>query len=70
MQDLPFSKKTVHIFFSTVNGAFYRIDNIFIYKSNLHKSTSARVTPHILSDYSDIKVEIIHKKKIWRSTKI
>ena len=52
-----------HTFFSSVYGAFSRIDHILGHKSNLSKFKKIEIVSSILSNYNVMRLDINYKKK-------
>ena len=57
-----------HIFFSSAQGTFSRIDQILGHKSNLSKFKKIEITSNIFSDHSAIRLDISYKKKTVKNT--
>ena len=73
--DLTNRFRTLHLkaaentFFSSAHGTFSRIDHILGHKSALSKYKKIKIIPCIFSDHNAMKLEINHKKKIWKGNK-
>ena len=61
-------KAAEYTFFSSAHGMFSRIDHILGHKSALTKYKKIEIIPRIFSDHNAMKLEINHKKKIWKVT--
>ena len=57
-------------FFSTAHGTFSRTDHILSHKSNLSKFNKIEIISNIFSNHKAIRLEINHKKKTMRITKL
>ena len=62
-------KAAEYTFFSSAHGMFSRIDHILGHKSALSKYKKIEIIPCIVSDHNAMKLEINHKKKIWKGNK-
>ena len=62
-------KAVEYTFFSSAHGTFSRIDHIFGHKSSLNKYKKIKIIPGIFSDHNTMKLEINHKKKLWKGNK-
>jgi endonuclease/exonuclease/phosphatase family metal-dependent hydrolase len=49
------------IFFSSAHGTFSKIDHILVHKENLNKYKKTEITPCILSDHNELKLELNSK---------
>ena len=58
-----------YTFFSSAHGRFSRIDHILGHKAALSKYKKIEIIPSIFSDHKAMKLEINHKKKIWKGNK-
>ena len=63
------SKAAEYTFFSSARGMFSRTDHILEKKSALSKYKKINIIPCIFSDHNAMKLEINHKKKIWKDSK-
>ena len=59
-------KTAAYTFFSSVRGRFSRIDHILGHKTSLNKFKTIKVILCILPDHNTKKLQINHKKKIWK----
>ena len=57
-----------YTFFSSVHGAFSRIDHILGHKSNLSKFKKMEIISSIFSDHNAMRLGINYKKKSLRNT--
>ena len=55
-------------FFSSLHGAFPRIDHIFGHKSNLSKFKKIEILSSILSDHNTMRLVINYRKKTVKNT--
>ena len=62
-------KAAEYTFFSNANRIFSRMDHILGHKTSLNKLKKTKVTPCIFSDHNGMKLEINHKKRIWKEHK-
>ena len=62
-------KTAEYTFFSNSHGTFSRIDHILGHKTSLNKFEEIEVIPCIFSDHNAMKLEITHKKIIWKEHK-
>ena len=62
-------KGAEYTFFSSTHGTFSRIDHTLGHKSALIKYKNIEIIPYIFSDHNAMKLEINHKKKIWKGNK-
>ena len=62
-------KAVEYTFFSSAHGMFSRIDHILGHKSALNKYKKFKIILCIFSDHNNIKLEINHKKKMWKDNK-
>jgi hypothetical protein len=66
------SQTAQYTFFSAAHGILSQINHILGQKSSLNKNKKTEITPHILSDYNSIKLELNNKgnsreySKTWR----
>jgi exonuclease III len=51
-----------HTFFSAVQGIFSKIDHILGYKASLKKFKNTEITPYIISDHNEIKLDFNNKR--------
>ena len=61
-----FPEAAEYTFFSSAHGTFSRIDHILGHKSALNKYKKIEIIPCIFSDHKSMKLEINHKKKMWK----
>ena len=59
-----------HIFFSSAQGTFSRIDQILGHKSNLSKFKETEIVSGIVSNHHAIRLDINYKEKTVRNTNI
>ena len=57
-----------HIFFSSAQGTFSRIDQILGHKSNLSKFKETEIVSGIVSNHHAIRLDINYKEKTVRNT--
>ena len=57
-----------YTFFSSVHGAYSRIDHILSHKSNLSKFKKIEIISSIFSDHNAVRLGINYKKKNVRNT--
>ena len=62
-------KATEYTYFLSAHGTFSKIDHILGHKTALHKYTRIETIPCILSDHNAMKLEINHRKKVWKTSK-
>ena len=62
-------KTAKYTFFSSRHGTFSRIDHILVHKTGLNKYKKIEVIPCTFSDHNTVKLEVNHKKKIWKEPK-
>ena len=61
-------KAAAYTFFSSVHGIFSRIYHILGHRSSLNKYKRVEIIPTIFSDHNALKLEIICKTKVGRTT--
>ena len=62
-------KAAEYTFFSTVHGTFSKIDYVVGHKLGLNWYKKTEVISCIFSDHNAMKLEVNHKKKIWKDHK-
>ena len=62
-------KAAEYTFFSSAHGMFSRIDHVLGHKSALSKYKMIEIILYIFSDNNAMKLEINHKKNIWKGNK-
>ena len=62
-------KAIEYTFFSSAHGTFSRIDHILGHKSGLTQYQKIEIIPCIFSNHNALKLELSHKKKIWKEFK-
>ena len=62
-------KAAKHTCFSSAHGTFSRIDHILGHKLALSKYKNLEIISCIFSDHNSMKLEVNHKKKMWKDNK-
>jgi exonuclease III len=57
------STSTQYTFFSAAHGTFSKIDHIIGHKASLSKYKKIEIMPFIVSDHTEIKLELNNKNK-------
>jgi exonuclease III len=53
-----------YTFFSEAQGTFSKIDHILGHKANLNKFKKIKITPCIISDNNEIKLDLSNKRNL------
>ena len=60
-------KKSEYTFFSSAHGTFSRTDHILGHKTNHNKFKNVEIISSIFSDHNSMRLEINHRKKMWKN---